>query len=402
MVYHSIKSFLKKSGVSSVALCLLTAAVMTTGCTHGPKRVEELTDVTVQPWEDHPFQIILKNDTLSGLADLEGNIILQPEYRGIKFKKDTVTNEFFFVTINEENKCGAFDDKGKNIVPEKYDGMDFFIGGDLDGFYVLKNYTTGDTYEINGHKIVDDEQHTKWGVFDMNGKELVPCDFELVSYEGNGYFSVITPRVKGEPGLEGLYKDGEKVIPAKYNSLSVSGSANGALGVISNEKGNSKLDKYFVFDLTDGAKKSKFLWGDKAWVSDNFVITESVLNNLFTQAAYDFKGNIKIAPGNYQRISEKKGMFICNQAGSGGHSKLLNSAIQTVFEDENIVLGFDFDDTPLIKAHNRATGKYGAVDFKGNWYIPCEYNSIKVKDGKIKAYRGGGRNSVEDEFPLPE
>ena len=68
---------------------------MTTGCTHGPKRVEELTDVTVQPWEDHPFQIILKNDTLSGLADLEGNIILQPEYRGIKFKKTLLlTNSF--------------------------------------------------------------------------------------------------------------------------------------------------------------------------------------------------------------------------------------------------------------------------------------------------------------------
>lgn len=375
---------------------------MTTGCTHGPKRVEELTDVTVRPWENYPFQIIVKNDTLNGLADLEGNIILQPEYRGIKFKIDTVTDEFFFVTINRANKCGAYDSKGKNIVPEKYDGMDFFMGGDLDGFYILENYTTGDTYEVNGRKIIDNEQHTKWGVLDMNGKELVPCDFEKVNYAGKGYFVVTTPMSKDKSSLKGLYKDGKKLIPAEYDNLNISGSANGALGIIRNENGNTKLDKYFVFDLTDGAKKSKFLWGDKARVSDNFVITESVLNNLFTQAAYDFKGNVKIAPGNYQRISEKKGMFICNQAGSGGHSELLNSAGQTVFEDENIVLGFDFDDSPLLMAYNRGTRKYGAVDFKGNWYIPCEYNSIKVTDGKIKAYKGDGRNRVEHEFPLSE
>lgn len=397
MVYYSIKSFLKESSTAFVALCVIIAALMTTGCERGPKRVEELSDVTVTPWESYPFQIIVKNDTLYGLADLEGNIIFQPEYRGLNLKNDTILNEFYFVTINKDNKFGAYDAQGKNIVPEKYDEMDFFMGGDLEGFYIIKNYTIEHTYEVNGHKFVDNEQHTKWGVLDMKGKVLVPCDFKQVSYEGNGYFVVATPMSKGKSKLEGLYKDGKKIIPAEYNELKISRSTNGALGVIRNKDGHTKLDKYFVFDLTDGAEKSKFPWGNEAWVSDNFVITQSILNNLFTQAAYDFKGNVKIAPGKYQNVREKNGMFICNRASVGGHSELLNSAGQTVFEDKNIVLSFDFDDSPLVKTYNRARGKYGAVDFNGNLYIPCEYESIKVKDGKIKAYRG----RVADEFPLP-
>lgn len=381
----------------TVTLTLLMASILGS-C--GPKRVDDLKDVTVTPYEasNGRYQVIIKNtDNSYGVADKDGNIILEPKYSEIKaYVCDSISDDRFLVT-DANKKKGVFNMAGKKVIPVQYDEVDFIDYGTIKGFYVIKHFVSNDKYEINNHTIVDDEQHSKWGFIDYKGKELVPCEFKSLNYEGDGYFIGRKYHDKKGNEFEGLYKDGKAVIPVEYHDLYVSNSKNGAVGIIRNKKGITDLDKYFVFDLDNDAKKTEFIWG-KANVTDHYIRVTSVMNGKYTHSIYDFQGNTIIAPGNFQEIGEQDDVFICNEASRGSNSILTNRTLKTLFQEEGISLRFE---SGVIIAYNRITYKYGVINREGKWYIPCEYDKIRIEDGKIKAINFD-RNREDAEYPFPD
>lgn len=381
---------IKSISASKSLLSLFVLPILLCGC--GPRNASDLKDVTLVPAGE--IQVIQKNDgTACGLADKDGKIILQPEYTRIE-PIPSPEKPDRFVVKNKKEKWGVYDINGKEIISEDYD---LISSCNNKTFHVYKHYEVTGSFSFGEHKSRKTaETASKMGIFDYDGKTIMPCKFGSISSQGDGYYIVRAAKEHaGLPGKKGLYKNGKKIIAPKWDELYLSGSNNGAVAIKYDRKHKKvKQDEYYLFDLANGARKTKFTNG-RAGTTDNFVIATTHGNGRFSTSIYDFQGNTVIPSGKYQNISERNGLFICETASSGSNS-ILYDLKNNLFEQDDISLTFTSDG--LITAYNRRNFKYGLIDSSGNWYVPCKYYKIKFAEDKIEAENW---DHTIDVYPLP-
>lgn len=157
---------------------------------------------------------VIKND----------NVIIANEYQSITYD---ATNKVF--VAEKSKKYGIFDLDGKQIVPVKYNQID------ITGVYLYAQNDQGTTvYNSNGteaninsniailntsndkYKIrINNENGTKYGIINKEGKKLVEEKYNYISYLYENYFIV-----SKENGKLGVIDDKDNIkIEIKYDSL---------------------------------------------------------------------------------------------------------------------------------------------------------------------------------------
>lgn len=356
----------------------------------GQKRISDYANVDVFPldFQDEDVYLAVKDldSGLYGIADLDSNIIVPVEFKTIQpVFGDTRINDLFMV-MNEKDEYGVMSGAGKTVISPEYQNINYRNWqskvDNLEGFIVGKK---------DGDKIY-------YGTFGLDGKELVPCEFTTVGYVGNGYFKVALFSPDKHFDLKGLYKDGDKVIPCKYRTLDVS---HNATGVLAKDDDND----YYLFDLTNGASKTSFTPpSNQVCVTDNYVKANTLYNRLWSEAIYDFSGENIIPFGDYQKVYEHNGYFLCHPYSVGGNSVLLDNKLNVVFNEENVTLE-PFEIPGMFKANikykdNSYYDRTGIITGEGKWFIPCKYRDFKVTDGKIRAYNDYYERGGYDEYKI--
>lgn len=364
-----------------ILLSSLFTGLLLSSC--GPQKVSDVANARTETiiYNDKETYMIV-NDTVDnkfGLAALDGQLILPVEYERIQclFHPQDRSKDLFIVQ-NSDKKSGVMDVKGSEVIDLAYDEVVFhnFIAktDSLEGF------------------IVANLEPFRRGVYDVGGNELLPCEFEEFKYGGKGYFSVICKPDKKRSNRRGVYKDGDEVIPCDYEAVYISGNANGVLVRESAKESDGRhaaKKKYFLFDLADGAKKTSFVESGPA-VTDNYVTGERLVNGAYRRGLYDFQGKEIVPADKYSRITESGGTILGSTASNRGYSVMLDRNGKELFNDKSVSLS-PIPGTSLFSAYidfrdGSWVDRYGVVDSKGRWYIPCNYQKITLNNGKLQAY----------------
>lgn len=149
------------------------------------------------------------------MIDRNGKIIVPCVYRFVDPNKNG-----FIGVITPTNKCGLLNLQGKIIVAPKYSNYIYpsFFSRENTAFVNL-----GGKYEGNG---VPEPVGGKWGVIDINGKEVVPCIYDSVTNVDNGdiLFAVNKGGTRDTDGNTtggkwGLYANGKEIVPCQFDNV---------------------------------------------------------------------------------------------------------------------------------------------------------------------------------------
>jgi len=255
-------------------------------------------------------------------------------------------------------KYGLIDKKGKEILPCEYDDISY-LG---DGFYkVLKQTVEDETKYCN----------REYGLIDIEGKEIMPCEYETISYLGNSFFSC--KRKSANYGI--VDNNGTKITEPIYSYI---------------DKYNDSLFKVFYnnrYGIINRYGKI-VLPIEYEWIdifSDDFIRIE--LNGKF---GYINSALRVVIPCKYDGITDFQNGIARARMGRkwglvdhSGRVRLLCSKYNLIraMADNIFVVGI-YDELKKMK--------YGAIDKMGNELIPCKYNYLMNFHNNVAAFNLGG------------
>lgn len=329
-----------------------------------------------------------QKDEKFGLINLEGKVILQPEYEEIYALKGIKNS---IVTV-KNSKMGIVDNKGVNVVPNEYDeiqslGKDtnLYIVKDAQNYGIykktsikyqeIKPLNNKETYcvkENNNYKLIDSEEKEvanikfddikqikdkivvykkdkKYGAYNIETKTTIKNKYDFLEFTSNDNFIVKTD---SSYGIIDINED-EKV-KSKYASIGYYDEAQVyELEPKNNTSGeNTILNK----DLQEIAKGIV-----------NEVDSKKSYIKIWTQEDYKYF-NLLGEEKESSEILKNSSIFLKKQDGKYGY----------VDKDGNVVVDYIYDDAKEQNAYGYAAvkkdGKWGAIDSKGNITSEIEYN----------------------------
>lgn len=187
---------------------------------------------------DNRFYYEDETGALYGLQDGDGNILTPAIYTAIMAYIGNVS-----IVTNEENKYGAIDYDGNEIIPLIYDYLSY--DAQLDQYVFSEN--------------------EKFGIM-QNGKVIIPAQYELLSYMANGV------AIFHDNGKDGLINEHNKIIvPAKYSNiiqcsseLFINQEKNGQLSLYRISDGKQIASKYDTIMLNEDAELI-LVWKDNKY-----------------------------------------------------------------------------------------------------------------------------------------
>lgn len=182
----------------------------------------ELTRVSNIDNEENAYLICAQNGQYG--INVNQEKILKNEYQSITYN---ATNKLF--VVEKSKKYGAVDIEGKEIIPVKYNQIDitgiYLYAKNEQGTVVYNSdgteaninsnisilNTSNENYKIK----INNENGTKYGVINKEGKQLIKEKYNYISYLYDNYFIVSV-----DNGKLGVVDDNDNVkIEIKYDSL---------------------------------------------------------------------------------------------------------------------------------------------------------------------------------------
>ncbi len=401
--------------------------------------------------------MILKEDSLYGLADLSGNIIAPPRYEylwefdygpvswyksGSKYghinnKGVAITGAVYdgiwsfangFAMVKKDGKFGFINAQGKEIVSPAYDyGGDFgngigIVGNENRYAFVNSKGTLITGFDFEGawpftewlSKVYKDK---KWGYADTRGKVVIPFQYDEAGQFSEGMADV---RQNGFYGY--INKKGQLVIPPKYSST---GKFKDDVAFVTRDQQIYLINKSGK-ELNTGGYDSigSFIDGmalcwrnGKAGMlkktGEEFIPTcyhsvrpktcESTGKKFYlaytekTQGLYDASGK-KLLDTLYtiRHVNFYHGLLKLNKEGLYGYAD----------PSGKIIIDFQYQDAnEFIKPYTRVyNGKAsGVIDTTGKLLIPFEYDNIIITNEMIIAKKNGkyGLINTRNEIIVP-
>lgn len=269
-----------------------------------------------------------------GILGSNGETVINPMYQEMPIIIDN-SKDVFICTYDVNDEDGTYKTKAINSKNEE-------ILTQYEKKEALENYDKSENlwYEKDILKVQKDG---KWGLVDLNGKELVGCIYDNI-YTIKGIENSIVVEKDGKKGL--VNNKGSKIIDVEYQDIKSFGEdyKNGYITVnLENKYGIISFSGEKI--LENNYEKIEDIYGEKY-----FVITENG-----KQILIDSNGN-KILQDNFDEIKQ-----------------IANSGI--IFKKQD---------------------KYGLMDYEGNIKIEPNYDDLKeintdifveTKDRKIGNYR---------------
>lgn len=385
-----------------------------------------------------------KQDEKYGLINFEGKVITKPIYDEI----ESLTNKEGELLVKQNGKCGVINSKGAQIIKIQYDNIiadGFYTNKDkykLSGYIVstktqdgyrygyinyrlkellkveyneiyriIETEETKDIYLIvskNGqfgvvknkqviinygyqdieyddnNKLFKLQRNSKYGVSDINGKQILPTEYEDINFEG-----IYIVAVKDE---EELFFDvqGNKIEDLKYKSTIV----------INNTKYNITIDMEGLYGIATE--------GDKVLVENKYTYIEYLFGDYFIASKdngdlgiinskdsiiVDFKYDVlqkiedsnvieaKILAENMTELYSKNMEKVCSMYNSTVY--IYEDYIQAYSKDD--IKYFDLEGRELLNTEifknnklfaKKENDKWGFTDKYGNIVVDCKYDKV--------------------------
>ena len=329
-----------------------------------------------------------EKDGKLGLINLDGKVILEPDYEEIYALKGIKNS---IVTV-KDSKMGIVDNKGSNEVPNEYDEIQS-LGKDTD-LYIVKDATNYGIYkktsvkyqevkalnnkdiycvkENNKYKIIDSEEKEvanikfddikqikdkaivykkdkKYGAYDIEKKLTIKNKYEDITYTNNDNFIVKSnnsygiidindkEKIKKQYASIGYYDE------AQVYELEPKNNTSGENTILN--KGLQEIAKGIVAEVN--SKKSYI----KIWTQDDYKY-------------FNLSGEEKSS----SEILKSNSIFLKKQDGKYGY----------VDKEGNVIIDYIYDDAKEQNAYGYAAvkkdGKWGAIDTKGNIVSETTHN----------------------------
>lgn len=287
-----------------------------------------------------------------GYMDKNGNVVIPAIYSYDSSITNLPTIPYFYkgyAKVVKDRKFGLIDKTGKIVIPVEHESITPYT--QLGNFVLV-------TKTISGKK--------KYGVLNLQNKELIPTDNEDIKFDTN----IVTAKKNGKWGL--FDKNGKQLLPYEYNWLSYSATDK----VLVAEKGT----QYGIIDLT-----GKWLFEKAKTV---FTLYASKYGMVMCKVSgktgfLDLKGNeviISRYDGAYDFNSDGLAMVYKKKEGStytnlyGYIDKKGNEVIPLKFE---YLASFS---NGMLEAKNPETNRYGYMDKTGKWVLQPVYLDAKSFD----------------------
>lgn len=385
-----------------------------------------------------------KQDEKYGLMNLEGKVITKPIYDEI----ESLTNKEGELLVKQNGKCGVINSKGAQIIKVQYDNIvadGFYTNKDkykLSGYIVsvktqdgyrygyinyrlkellkaeyneiyriIETEETKDIYLIvskNGqfgvvknkeviinygyqdieyddnNKLFKLQRNSKYGVLDINGKQILPTEYEDINFEG-----IYIIAVKDEEELF-FNTQGDKIEDLKYKSIIAT----------NNTKYNITIDMEGLYGIvTEGDKvlvENKYTYIEYLF-GDYFIASKDNENlgiiNSKDSIIVDFKYDVLQKVENSNVIEAKVLAENMTELYSKNMEKLCSMYNSTVYIYEDYIQAYSKDDikyfdldgkellnTEIFKNNKlfakKEKDKWGFVDKAGNIVVDCKYDRV--------------------------
>jgi hypothetical protein len=337
------------------------------------------------------------SDGRCGLADEDGNIVLEPKYVINGFM-----NGFAPIYSLKENKIGFIDASGKIVIRPKFEDVGDFSS---DGFAPAFNgkwgiinkkgdfMTQENFFEINpffskNGLIGAAKAEDSWGFIDKSGNWIIPAQFDFVfDFKDNGLAAVKKEGKYGfvnekgeiviEPVFEGFfhYKNGLTVVWAdgKYQLIDKNGSLMSAQFT---EISGYRFNDNFTF-----ANSDEGVWGIVG--TDGKFTPKPDIQNVTISYRYAMDAIADLKNGKKAFVNEEGGIVEINFDSMGifanglASVRLEEELIGYIDANMQVVLKPVFEDTRGFSnalAAVKKEGSWGFIDKKGEFVIEPQFD----------------------------
>lgn len=323
---------------------------------------------------------IIKNNStnLYGLQDINGNLLVKPMFKNVDLYASSKNR--IVVSIGY-SMIGVINRKGEIIIPLEYSSINskkskqvFIIGKNYNNYSIVDyngaSILEGDFESISVYEDIKVKRNDAYGVFNFDGKIILPIEFDKIEYNSKFEFFDVTKNGKSTI----IKRNGEKLFLNNYTNIKNYGSYNSLKFLVEkdNKKGFISFDEKIIVPIKFQDVKNKNngqlyivkqnnLWGVYDSYFDQFLI-----NPLYKEVQ-------QISKTIYILISENKKEF-------------RNIEYKTTVD----VSKYNFKDYYLSNSLFLKTQKdqnFGMLNIaNGKLIVPPKYNSIYVKTGFLTAY----------------
>ena len=306
--------------------------------------------------------LIIEKDGLLGLVNNKGSKILDTQYIEILSFGDD--NKNGYITINQENKYGAVNISGNQILENKYEKIDNIYS---DKYFVIRENGKQQLIDKEGQKKLTENFDEIKQIANQGIVFIKQNKYGLMDFEGN---------ILIEPTYEKL---------TEINTDIFSALKDGKTGAIDKEK-NEKIPFTYA-EITYNKKAGIYIADDESYTSyiidSNFEIkVTGILSEINTDNGY-----MKIKVGDIYKYynfkfeeKENKDILISNKI----FTSKQNGKYGFVDSKGNVVVDYIYDDATEQNKYGYAAikkdGLWGAIDSTGNIviepYYDLDYNLV--------------------------
>lgn len=319
----------------------------------------------------------IKTNEKKGACDTRGNEIIPPKYEAVYFDGNG-----YQVTYN--NKVGYIDKKGQQIIPFVYD--------DVRGYQLWK------------YQCAEVKQGDKWGLVNTKGTLIIPCSYDEIQVSQFKECQCVKVKQGDKWGL--LNSEGVLIIPCHYDNIAVFDynnkdreyikvENNGKAGLVT-KQGKQVVPCLYkeIHAFEKGAKYFPVSIGDNKWgiisrnneVILNFKYSSTRVQNN-TCAVVSVGGSIPLTGfmlegGKYGVYNPTTQKWICQPQ----YDKIWG-------ETEGLIAvnigGKQTSNNQTYKSEFTG-GKWGFIDTQGKIVIPIEYDQVEsFTDGVAQVTKKG-------------
>ena len=287
-----------------------------------------------------------------GVINQEGNIVIEPSYQEMIIIPDK-TKDIFICMYNINEETGEYETKALNSKNEE-------IFTDYEQIEILENSDKNDNIWFE-EGILRVKKNGKYGLIDLEGKEILPCEYEeITTLDGIENSLILT-----KDGKKGLANDkGSIIIEPLYKEIINLGETY--------KEGYITIDEQGKYGLISTTKKqileNKFDEIKQIYLNNYYIVKENGVDKIINSSGEQILENLV----NQVQSATQRGFIIKENDLYGEVNSLGEKLIESKYQDLKEIK----EGIYLAKQND----KYGIIDINENIKVQFEYANISYND----------------------
>lgn len=294
-------------------------------------------------------------DNKWGVIDELGNIVIDPSYAEMIIIPDS-KKDVFLCTYDIDYDNNTYKTKALNSKNEE-------IFTDYEQVEAIQNIDKNNNlwYEANVLKV---EKNGKYGIIDLSGKELLPCEYDSVSAL-EGVKNSLKISKEGKFGIANT--EGKVIVTVEYSDIQGMGTDNKEGFIVKSNDG-----KYGVVDFSNNKiLETKYDEVAKIYGNSFYVVKQNG-----NQVLVD-KDGIEVLKSGFDEITA----ILKNTENGVIYKK--NNKYGVMKTTGEVTLEASYDELKETKSGifiAKKDGKYGVIDLENNSKVEFKYNAISYNE----------------------